>query len=45
MIAIGAGCVVDVSEPRERGTFTAIFQLGSMLGPCLGPVLGGIFVS
>lgn len=43
MIAIGAGCVSDVAEPRERGLFMAIFQVGAMFGPAFGPLLGGVF--
>ncbi|WVQ73805.1 hypothetical protein IAR50_003386 [Cryptococcus sp. DSM 104548] len=43
VIAIGYGCVADVAEPRERGTFAALFQSGALLGPALGPLLGGIF--
>ncbi|ODN85271.1 hypothetical protein L198_07595 [Cryptococcus wingfieldii CBS 7118] len=42
VVAIGYGCVADVAEPRERGTFAAIFQTGALLGPTLGPLLGGI---
>ncbi|WVQ72078.1 hypothetical protein IAR50_001623 [Cryptococcus sp. DSM 104548] len=42
VVAIGYGCVADVAEPRERGTFAAIFQTGALLGPALGPLLGGI---
>ena len=30
VVSIGAGCVSDIAEPRERGKFYAIFQLGAM---------------
>jgi MFS family permease len=43
VIAIGAGAVSDVAEPRERGKFMAVFQAGAMIGPAFGPLLGGIF--
>lgn len=42
LIAIGAGCVNDVAEPREKGMFMGIFQTGSMSGPAFGPLLGGV---
>ncbi|ODO06339.1 hypothetical protein L198_01571 [Cryptococcus wingfieldii CBS 7118] len=42
VIAIGYGCVADVAEPRERGTYAALFQSGALLGPALGPLIGGI---
>ncbi|ORY25281.1 major facilitator superfamily domain-containing protein [Naematelia encephala] len=43
VIAIGAGSVADVAEPRERGLFMSIFQCGAMIGPAFGPLLGGVF--
>ncbi|WVQ94439.1 hypothetical protein IAU59_001518 [Kwoniella sp. CBS 9459] len=42
VISIGYGCVADVSEPRERGKYSAAFQVGAMAGPAFGPLLGGI---
>lgn len=42
MISIGSGCVADIAEPRERGKYTAFFQVGAMCGPALGPLIGGI---
>lgn len=45
VISIGAGSVADVAEPRERGKFFAIFQLGAMLGPAVGPLIGGVLSS
>lgn len=42
LIAIGAGCVNDVAEPREKGMFMGIFQVGAMSGPAFGPLLGGV---
>ncbi len=43
VIAIGAGSISDISEPKERGKFMAIFQGGAMVGPAFGPFLGGLF--
>lgn len=40
MISIGAGCISDIAEPRERGKFYAVFQLGALVGPAFGPLLG-----
>ncbi|OCF45038.1 hypothetical protein I317_01089 [Kwoniella heveanensis CBS 569] len=42
VISIGYGCVADVSEPRERGKYSAAFQVGAMSGPAFGPLLGGV---
>ncbi|WVW79763.1 hypothetical protein I302_101733 [Kwoniella bestiolae CBS 10118] len=42
VIAIGYGCVTDVAEPRERGKYSAAFQVGAMLGPALGPFIGAV---
>lgn len=43
VIAIGAGTISDIAEPRERGKYMAVFQSGAMIGPAFGPLLGGIF--
>ncbi|KAL1410207.1 multidrug transporter [Vanrija albida] len=43
VIAIGSGAVADIAEPKERGKFQAIFQMGAMVGPAVGPLLGGVF--
>ncbi|WFD23486.1 hypothetical protein MEQU1_002177 [Malassezia equina] len=40
-IAIGAGCISDVSEQKERGSYMGYFQCGTLLGPSIGPVIGG----
>jgi len=40
-IAIGAGCISDVSEQKERGSYMGFFQFGTLLGPSIGPVVGG----
>ncbi|WFD27635.1 hypothetical protein MNAN1_002636 [Malassezia nana] len=40
-IAIGAGCISDVSERKERGSYMGYFQCGTLLGPSIGPVIGG----
>jgi hypothetical protein len=42
VISIGSGCVADIAEPRERGKYTAFFQVGAMMGPALGPLIGGV---
>ena len=42
VIAIGSGCIADIADPEERGTFMGLFSAISMLGPAIGPVLGGI---
>ncbi|KAI0735015.1 MFS general substrate transporter [Earliella scabrosa] len=41
-IALGAGVIVDIAAPAERGSFFGIWNIGPMVGPCLGPVLGGV---
>ncbi len=33
VIAIGSGCVADVSEAYERGTYMGLFQSVSLIGP------------
>lgn len=40
-IAIGAGVIGDISEPKERGGFYGVYALGPMIGPSIGPVIGG----
>lgn len=34
--------MTDIAEPRERGLFSSIFQVGTMVGPAFGPLLGGV---
>lgn len=41
-IALGAGVVVDITEPKRRGAVLATTSLGVQLGPVLGPLLGGL---
>ncbi|WFD31571.1 hypothetical protein MSPP1_002610 [Malassezia sp. CBS 17886] len=41
-IAIGAGCISDVSQRKERGTYMGYFQAGTLIGPSIGPVIGGL---
>lgn len=41
-IAIGAGCISDVSREKERGTYMGYFQCGTLIGPAIGPVVGGL---
>jgi multidrug resistance protein len=45
VVAIGAGAVADVAEPRERGLFMSVFQVGAMVGPAFGPLLGGVWTA
>ncbi|CAO3667419.1 unnamed protein product [Umbelopsis ramanniana] len=42
VIAIGAGCIGDISSPSERGTYFGIYSIGPMLGPIIGPIIGGV---
>ena len=41
-IAIGSGCISDVSQRAQRGTYMGWFQSGVMVGPAIGPVIGGL---
>lgn len=41
-IAIGSGCISDVSHLAERGTYMGYFQSGVLIGPAVGPIIGGI---
>jgi MFS family permease len=45
VISIGAGAVSDVAEPRERGRYMSVFQVGAMVGPAFGPLLGGVLTA
>ncbi|KAF7325602.1 MFS domain-containing protein [Mycena kentingensis (nom. inval.)] len=40
-IALGAGVIGDISEPRERGGFLGVYNVGPLVGPAIGPVMGG----
>lgn len=40
-IALGAGVIGDIAEPKERGGYFGFFNLGPQLAPCIGPVVGG----
>ncbi|WFD00008.1 hypothetical protein MYAM1_002754 [Malassezia yamatoensis] len=42
-VSIGAGCISDVSNRKERGRYMGFYQLGTLLGPAVGPVIGGVF--
>lgn len=39
--AIGGGVIGDMFEPRERGSATAIYGFGMLMGPMIGPIAGG----
>uniref|UniRef100_L2G2X5 MFS multidrug resistance transporter n=1 Tax=Colletotrichum fructicola (strain Nara gc5) TaxID=1213859 RepID=L2G2X5_COLFN len=41
LIAVGAGTIADIWEPRERGRGMSIFYLGPLCGPLLAPIIGG----
>lgn len=41
LYSVGAGCIADVFEPRQRARAIAVFSLGPQLGPVLGPSIGG----
>ncbi|KAF7896088.1 hypothetical protein EAF00_006103 [Botryotinia globosa] len=41
VLAISAGTIADIWEPKERGRAIGIFFLGPMLGPLLAPIIGG----
>ncbi|KAH8554127.1 major facilitator superfamily domain-containing protein [Umbelopsis sp. PMI_123] len=42
VIALGGGCIGDIANPTERGTFFGIYTSGPQLAFVFGPVLGGI---
>ncbi|KAH7099006.1 vacuolar DHA amino acid exporter [Auriculariales sp. MPI-PUGE-AT-0066] len=41
VLAIGAGTLADVWDPKERGTKLGIYYSIPLLGPALGPIVGG----
>ncbi|KAF7882708.1 uncharacterized protein EAF02_006071 [Botrytis sinoallii] len=41
VLAIGAGTIADIWEPKKRGRATGIFFLSPMLGPFLAPIIAG----
>ena len=41
VIAVGAGTIADIYEPKVRGTAMGFFFQGPLIGPLLGPVIGG----
>ncbi|KJZ71014.1 hypothetical protein HIM_09593 [Hirsutella minnesotensis 3608] len=43
VVAMGAGTVADITEPKQRATAMSIFLLGPQCGPIIGPVLGAAF--
>ncbi|OAX82777.1 hypothetical protein ACJ72_02865 [Emergomyces africanus] len=42
LYSLGAGTVVDIFEPKQRGRAISYYSLGPQLGPILGPVIGGL---
>ncbi|KAF2497246.1 MFS general substrate transporter [Lophium mytilinum] len=40
-LAVGAGTVADLFEPRKMAAPGALVVMAPFLGPCLGPVIGG----
>ncbi|KZV89327.1 MFS general substrate transporter [Exidia glandulosa HHB12029] len=41
-IAIGAGVIVDIVTPEQRGSFLGLSLIGPMVGPAVGPIIGGV---
>ncbi|KAI9243799.1 major facilitator superfamily domain-containing protein, partial [Sporodiniella umbellata] len=39
--AVGAGTVIDLFNPQERGNAMGVFLLGPLIGPVVGPIVGG----
>lgn len=39
-MAVGIGCIADISEPKRRATFISYYMIGPQLGPILGPIVG-----
>lgn len=39
-MAVGIGCIADISLPQTRATFISYYMIGPQLGPILGPILG-----
>ncbi|KZW03371.1 MFS general substrate transporter [Exidia glandulosa HHB12029] len=42
VLAIGAGTLADIYDPRERGTKLGIYYSIPLIGASLGPILGGV---
>lgn len=40
-LSLGAGMVVDLYEPHERGGAMATYTLSPLMGPCIGPIFAG----
>ncbi|RDB15304.1 hypothetical protein Hypma_004735 [Hypsizygus marmoreus] len=45
VIAIGAGTLVDIFEPAERGTKMGVYYIAPLLGPSIGPIVGGVLTT
>ncbi|KAI9288906.1 major facilitator superfamily domain-containing protein [Umbelopsis sp. AD052] len=45
VVALGSGCIGDIANPTERGTFFGIYTSGFQLAFVFGPVLGGILAN
>ncbi|KAL7413574.1 major facilitator superfamily domain-containing protein [Mrakia frigida] len=45
VMAIGAGTLADIYEPKERGTRMGFYYAVPLLGPSLGPLIGGALTS
>jgi MFS family permease len=41
-LAVGAGTVADLFEPKRMAAPGALVVMAPFLGPCLGPVIGGL---
>ncbi|KAE8139930.1 MFS general substrate transporter [Aspergillus pseudotamarii] len=40
-LALGAGTIADIMEPKRRGLAIAVWATGPVVGPVVGPVCGG----
>ena len=41
-LTVAGGVIVDMWDPINRGTATALFSAGVFVGPVLGPIAGGL---
>lgn len=39
-MAVGVGCIADISAPEKRGEYISYYMVGPQLGPILGPIFG-----
>ena len=41
VLAVGAGTIADIWDPKERGRAMGFFLLGPLCGPLFAPIIGG----